>query len=102
LAVLFIGPFGNRLNGTPASVVVNNGPVLPGRFPGRFIFLIHCIPHQGSKDGSCGQSDQRAFGVATDGLTDESAGTGADDGPFLGVITVGWQGCARKKQKREQ
>ena len=79
----------NDLNGMSAFIVVNHRFVIPGCIPGRLIVLVHRIADQGPKNGSCGQTDQCAFGVAPHSLTNEGTCAGPYGSPLLGVVAVG-------------
>jgi hypothetical protein len=89
LAVDVIWLLRNGLNGMSAFIVVDHRPAIPGCIPGGLIVLIHRIADQGPKNGSCSQTDQGAFSVAPDSLTNEGACTRPYGSPLLGVVAVG-------------
>jgi hypothetical protein len=98
-AIGVIGPFRNGLNGMSALVIINNWLVIVCCISGCLVILIYRVADQGTKNGSCGHSNQGAFGITSDSLPNEGTRTGPYGGPLLGVVAVGWNSSAGKKKK---
>jgi hypothetical protein len=57
LTIGIIGLLGNGLNGVSFFIIINHRLAILSRIPGCLVILICRVPHQGAKNGSCGQSD---------------------------------------------
>jgi len=82
-------PLRNGFHRPPFSIVIDHWLAILCGIPGCLVILIYCIADQCPEDGSGRQPDERALRVASDGLADESAGTGTDGSPDLSVEAVG-------------
>jgi len=60
--------FGNGFNGMPVFIIINDRFAILGCVSGCLVILIDCIADQGTKNGSCGQSDKGTLSIATNRL----------------------------------
>jgi hypothetical protein len=88
LAIEVIDPLRNGLNGMSALIIINHRLAMLCCISGCLIILIYRIADQGSKNASCSQADQGAFGVTPNSLTNEGTRTGPYGSSRLGVVAV--------------
>ena len=69
-------------------IIVNHGLAMVGRVSGGLIILIHSIPDQSPKNGSCGQTDEGPLRIASNRLTDKGSRSGSQHGSCLGIVSV--------------
>jgi len=90
----------NGLDGAAVLIIVDHGLAIGGGIPGRLVLLIYRIADQGADNRPCSQPGQGASRVASYGLTDKRACSGAYGSPYLGVVSGRGVVCARGEQER--